>query len=442
MLSMEEPTTVRDAGPERHPDDVTEAADEATAEEAHGCLLNLVLTTFSFFSMTVTVVFADTRAVGPPPPSGEPGEIGQLSLLSFFVGLVLTGMLWARRRIAWTILITGAAAALLLWLDASAALIAMFTIIAEARRIRNIVLAVGVGLVAATASVWKDTRGVSKNGDPYSSMLNLTNEPWAWTTVLAVSVVFVGVVVAIGLTVRSRKALTESESEREAVEEQIQHLNSEVARRAERERIAQEVHDALGHRLTLLSMQAGALEFTATDAEVAQQAASLRQNAKQAMTDLRSLLEMLHDATDHDVADTPCTIDDIPSLVDEALTHGAPVVASTSVQNTGDLDPIISHSAYRVAQEVLTNARKHVPGITVRLNVEAHPASGVQISATNRLPEGASRQVRAGGGLTGIAERARQCGGNSRAWVDEDGVYRVAVWLPWHLPSGHDGDLR
>lgn len=75
----------------------------------------------------------------------------------------------------------------------------------------------------------------------------------------------------------------------------------------------------------------------------------------------------------------------------------------------------------------------------IRLHLEARPSSGIEISTANRMAPGTQgtpgtrASFRPGNGLTGIHERVTQCGGQSWAWVDDDGAFRVLVRLPWQF---------
>lgn len=394
---------------------------------------DVLISVFCLISVTAAVVFADTRAVGVA--AQEAGEIAPLTIPSLLVGWGLVVLLWWRRRMPWIVFGICAAVTLLLWLDSSAVLFAMVPVLARATRPWQTVLATVVGLATTITALWRDTRGFLVNDQVQTSVWNWSQEAWPMSTVLIVAVLLTGVFLASGIWLRSRRTLRKVSERHQQAEEQVRNLDHEVQRRVERERISREVHDALGHRLSLLSMQAGALEFTAADKKVADQAAQLRENAQQAMVDLRALLDMLQESADTDVAQTPHSIDDVPALVDEALAHGAPVVAAMAISESETLNPVVSHSAYRITQELLTNARKHAPGVTVRLNVTGNPGVGVEIAAANHISDEGPPDdpLHPGRGLVSINERAEQCGGACRYWVDADGVFRVAVRLPWEL---------
>ena len=212
-------------------------------------------------------------------------------------------------------------------------------------------------------------------------------------------------------------------------------LPAYVLAKAERERIAREVHDVIGHRLSLLSIHAGALEAHTRDQDerLSGSATLVRESASQTAADLRSLLEVLRRPDDPDLAEAVPGLEAVPALVDETVAHGMPLVATVVVDGAASLDVSVGRTAYRVIQELLTNARRHAPGLGVRLMVTARPDLGVTIEAANRRATQAP--LTEGNGLTGLRERVAHTGGEARIHVDDEGVLRAAVRLPWRLAA-------
>lgn len=246
------------------------------------------------------------------------------------------------------------------------------------------------------------------------------------------AVILFGLTVCAGFLMRWRR-LAHDASQVAVVERAASgRLGDEVARRQERERIAREVHDAMGHRLSLLNLHAGALELNAGDDPRLQQSASLvRQSAGEAMDDLRGLLQVLREPLDEQAV-LPLT--KLPEVVRDSFGAGQVVSSSIFISEAERADPALSRAVYRIVQEVLTNARKHAPGEPVLLNVEGGPTSGVVIEARNPYRAGADGPKDPGStrGLAGIAERAELLGGCLQYGLDEgDTVFRVRVELPW-----------
>ena len=175
-----------------------------------------------------------------------------------------------------------------------------------------------------------------------------------------------GVVLGWGLFVRARRELVRS------LREQAERAGDE-ARAAERRRIAREMHDVLAHRLSLLSVHAGALEFRpeAPPEEVAEAASVIRESARAALEELRGVIGVLREDSGESLTEPPQpTLADLPALVEESREAGMRITAQIEL---GDAAPAAAagRTAYRIAQEGLTNARKHAPGAAVTLTVEA-----------------------------------------------------------------------
>src|SRR5699024_10073668 len=126
------------------------------------------------------------------------------------------------------------------------------------------------------------------------------------------------------------RELARSEAKGESHRLRAEQLGDEVVRQAERERIAREVHDAIGHRLSLLSVHAGALEANTRDQDprLAGSATLVRESAARTASDLRSLLSVLRRPDDPDLAAAVPGLDAVPGLVDESIEAGMPLVAT------------------------------------------------------------------------------------------------------------------
>lgn len=257
-----------------------------------------------------------------------------------------------------------------------------------------------------------------------------------WWAPVVITVVVVAAFVGVGWLRRELHRTRATGEEHRVV---AAELTEEVARQAERERIAREVHDVIGHRLSLLSIHAGALEAQTRDRDdrLSGSATLVRESAAQTSADLRSLLEVLRRPDDPDLAEAVPGLGAIPALVDETVAHGMHLVATVMIDGAATLDPALGQTAYRVVQELLTNARRHAPGAGVRLVVQARPDHGVTIEAANHRPH--SGPLVKGNGLTGLDERVTQAGGEAHVHVDDEGVLRTAVRLPWRFATVTEG---
>lgn len=250
--------------------------------------------------------------------------------------------------------------------------------------------------------------------------------------VMAVLVIGLALTLGAGWLTRSRRETTlarEATSEQRAASDR---LGDEAARRQERERIAREVHDVIGHRLSLLNLHAGAVEAHAmADPRLSESARLARTTAAAAMDDLRSLVSVLRDPAGAETADLPLT--KLADVVHASFGAGQRLSSSIFVQDAERADPTLSRAVYRIVQELLTNAARHAPGEQLFLSVEGGPDHGVVIDARNRYVGGLDSRTPGGSrGLTGITERAELLGGRMLHGLDQDGrTFRVRVELPW-----------
>jgi signal transduction histidine kinase len=241
---------------------------------------------------------------------------------------------------------------------------------------------------------------------------------------------------AWGMFVRARRQLVLSLRDRAEQAEAEQELRVQQARQVERTRIAREMHDVLAHRISLLSLHAGALEFRpdAPPDEVAKAAGVIRSSAHQALHDLREVIGVLReDQADEAPVPPQPTLGDLPALVDESRQAGMRVRLHDGVRRPDEPPASVGRSAYRVAQEALTNARKHAPGVTVDVTVEGGPGVGLTVEVRNPAPVGAAASgiPGAGTGLVGLTERVQLAGGKLAHGRTGDGAFRVRAWLPW-----------
>ncbi|MBZ4322260.1 sensor histidine kinase [Streptomyces huiliensis] len=230
-----------------------------------------------------------------------------------------------------------------------------------------------------------------------------------------------------------RRALLDTLRERNAQLLRERRMVAGQARLRERQRIAQDMHDSLGHQLALIAVQTGALEVSHGLSEQQREAVGvLRQASVAAMHELRAVVGVLKDGTPED--ERPGGVAGIDGLVEAAETAGTPV----RLVRSGEPRPLgaaADHAAYRVVQEGLTNAFKHAPGAELTVGLH-HEADALVVEVVNGpAPGGAARRpaaVSGGQGLTGLRERARLAGGMVYAGSLEDGGFRLAGLLPYH----------
>lgn len=264
---------------------------------------------------------------------------------------------------------------------------------------------------------------------------------------------------AWGSALRARRLLVLKLRE-DADRERTEHARRLAeSRRAERTAIAREMHDVLAHRISLLSVHAGALAYRTrkseagsgaqlSGAEIAESAQVIRDNAHQALNELRDVLYVLRTDTEGgdgggEPAPPQPKMADLLGLVDEARAAGQSVDYGAEVPAESESDsesesprPQLQRTAYRVVQEGLTNARKHAPGSPVKVRVYAgSPRDEVTVEVSNPLPAGVAESEipGAGAGLTGLHERVELDGGTLRHG-SVDGTFTLRARLPWHSP--------
>ena len=208
-------------------------------------------------------------------------------------------------------------------------------------------------------------------------------------------------------------------------DERIAGLESETARLVERNRLAREIHDSVGHALSLVTVQASAAkrvvdrdrDFVVSALEAIEQA------SRSAANDLDHVLGLLRDSGDASRSPAP-DLAALDSLVAASRAAGLEVEVTTEGDLTG-LATVVSREAYRITQEGLTNAIRHSTDRTARLAVAAGSGELV-IAVSNR----ASRsQAQRGRGLAGISERVTLLDGTA-AYSVADGEFRLDVTLP------------
>jgi signal transduction histidine kinase len=183
-------------------------------------------------------------------------------------------------------------------------------------------------------------------------------------------------VTAWGIISRARRQLLASLRDRAQQAEESREQHAAHERMAERQRIAREMHDVLAHRLSLLSVQAGALEFNAGAApdDMVKAAGAIRATTRQALQELRSIVRVLRDDSDDTSTAAPHpTAADLPDLLAQSAAAGKVTVDYAGV----DLDQVpadVGGCLYRVIQEGLTNARKHAPASAVDITLTGRPS--------------------------------------------------------------------
>ena len=208
----------------------------------------------------------------------------------------------------------------------------------------------------------------------------------------------------------------------------------------ERLRIAQELHDVLAHNISLINVQAGvALHLIDERPEQAETAlVAIKEASKEALGELRSVLDMLRQDGDETASRTPAPglSADLDGLVARASAAGVEV----RVEESGErrtLPPNVDRAAFRIAQEALTNVVRHAGGAPATLRV-SYDADALVVQVDDDGPgveAGANGSGGTGNGITGMRERAVALGGRLEAGPRPGGGFRVRAWLPLVDPA-------
>jgi signal transduction histidine kinase len=259
-----------------------------------------------------------------------------------------------------------------------------------------------------------------------------------------------------GLYARARRELVASLRERAERLEADQQRSAEQAREAERRRIAREMHDVLAHRLSLLSLHAGALEYRpdAPPGEITRAAAVIRAAAAAALSELRQVITVLREDSDAAAGPPQPELAQLPALLEESRAAGMTLREHLDLTEAEPLPAAAQRAAYRVVQEGLTNARKHAPGAIVDVTVTGNAQAGLVAEIVSRRtsdgarpsvaapdarrapagPDAAAASVLAppgpGAGLIGLAERLALAGGDLQHGTNAMGDFVLRATIP------------
>lgn len=229
-------------------------------------------------------------------------------------------------------------------------------------------------------------------------------------------------VYAAGRLMRSREELartlerTRAESERRAVSE-------------ERDRIARELHDVVGHSIALMTVQAGAERLALGEHQpgTTEVLAEIEATGRETLAEMRRLLGVLHGPEGAGALAPQPGLAQVEAILERIRQTGIDVELET-VGEAVPLAPSMDISAYRIIQESLTNVLKHAEARSARVRIE-HAREHVQIEVTD---DGRARPANGigGRGLVGMRERVAVYGGTLEAGADPEGGWRVRARLP------------
>jgi len=333
-------------------------------------------------------------------------------------GLVAYVLIWWRRRAPLTVFLVINLVGAVSGIAAGPAVLSTVSI-ASRRRPRQLALVVVVALVSAEVYAW-----LSPSPD----------DPW-WVMTSA-NVIATIAIIGWGMYIGSRRELLWTLRQRAERAEAEQELRVSRARVGERAQVAREMHDVLAHRISQISMHAGALAIREDlDADALRAGAgTIRERANEALTDLRDVLGVLRDTESGELTGRPQpTYSDVDELVARAREDGLRVDLDDRVAHPDAVPEGAGRTVFRIVQEGLTNAGKHAPGTTVRVTVAGGPEDGLTVEVCNPRPVGpptGPRPPGSGLGLLGLSERTALRGGRLTHRDDGD-TFVLRGWVPW-----------
>ena len=233
-----------------------------------------------------------------------------------------------------------------------------------------------------------------------------------------------------GTVLRLRREAAEELAQRGRELEEERELFADLTMRHERARIAAELHDIVGHAISVMIIQAAAGQrLVGTDPARAEQAfAAIAESGRQGRDDLRRLVDLLGGG---DVTGPDLSL--IEEVVQRATRSGLDVTCRFEGDHGGVTEPA-AHMAFRVVQESLTNALRHSPGAAVRVRV-SRAGPDLTVSVENDRPTRDGPGVPGTGrGLSGLRERVQEQGGRVAAGPTAHGGWQVEAVLPGAAP--------
>lgn len=347
-------------------------------------------------------------------------------------------------------------------------------------------------LQPAGASLWHAIFAVPNTGGQGEPPLTMmAGEPTIVITAIITSLAMSLIAVLLGLHIRSRATLRTANAKADAAVDQATKMQDDLNNQQLADAIAAEAHDTLAHSLSLLALNASALQAEASklaastdddaaDAQalhdnaqsIATTARDIRQQAAGALDEAHSIIDMLRHPEQARVQLAPSdgtslTRDSLDALIGDARAAGMRIDTWIDIQQLSALNEHVGKVAYRSIQEGLTNARRHAQDAPVSLQVDATPAHGVHIHISNpcvshemrihpvapsnddAAAENTGNAARGndtshtentteqrnhhtgGSGLKGVAERVQRLQGICRYGFDDRQTFHLDVRLPW-----------
>ncbi|CAM5437674.1 sensor histidine kinase [Streptomyces abikoensis] len=247
--------------------------------------------------------------------------------------------------------------------------------------------------------------------------------------------------VALGLLTRTRRELGARLDELTRSRAREDRLLADQVLATERARLAREMHDVVAHQVSLISLQAGAVQISTGDEQAREGARRIRELSVRTLEELRHMVGILRAAgADTEELTPQPRLADLPRLIElSALdvtyenTCAPEGGRSEAGRSEAGRSEAVERAAFRTVQEALTNARKHAPGARVRVRLSEDAAGELLVEIRNGPPDAAvpAPGLPGGGhGLVGLRERAQSLGGTLEAHATREGGFVVRAEFP------------
>lgn len=241
--------------------------------------------------------------------------------------------------------------------------------------------------------------------------------------------------IALGYSVRARRLRATQQAEIARLTEAQIAREADSRMRSERERLSRELHDTLGHTMSVISLQAGVgAEAVGHDDRTASDALDrIRTASTRSLQELRSMVRILRSTSDRDETRSILSLSAVQELVDAA--KGAGIEVTTDITATpSELSAPVDAAAYRVIQESITNVIRHADASRAQVHVGIHDGR-LHISVTDNGRGSATGIGAKGGyGMAGMSERVRLLGGSLTTRSSAGAGFAVEATIPARLP--------
>jgi signal transduction histidine kinase len=365
------------------------------------------------------------------PLTNPPTTVGHLVDLAVGVGLVLALVLRKRMPLVLGALVTAVVLAMLLCMELAPQWLEF--------KQTDPWMPLAAPIATYTVALYRNT---TTGWALIAAMTALVCRPWDPSAdVITGGILMVAVPALLGLYIGVHRRLVTALTDRAERAEREQHLLAEQARAETRVQLAEEMHDVVTHRVSLMVLHAGALGMTAETSRTREAAEGLRLAGCQALNELRDLVGVLRNGeTDTGPAREGAAqaVPDLSTLVTESASVGVRV----DLVEDGDPEPTsptVGRTAYRIVQESLTNIRKHAPGASATVRVR-YGADRIRLTISNSpataTVDSGLTSTGSGTGLLGLRQRVELVGGTLQAGPKGDGGFEVDAILPSYVPTG------